>query len=75
MLGTTGCGAEDAIVHGETGLLAEPGVDQVEAALARLLGDDAERERMAQRGREHANQNTWGPNAQRVLDLYREAMG
>ncbi len=73
-LGTLDNGAEDAIVHDKTGLLVPQTIDAVEAALVRLLGDPELRERYGAAGRVHAGANTWIPNAERVLELYREAL-
>lgn len=74
-LGTRDCGAEDAIVDGETGLLVAQEVDAAEVALRRLVGDAEERRAMGARGREHARRMTWRDNARQVLGLYREALG
>lgn len=70
VLGTLDCGAEDAIVDGETGLLVAPNVPAVRAGLARLLGDADLRQRMGSAGRAHAARTTWEDNAARVLELY-----
>ena len=74
VIGTLECGAEDAIVTEETGLLVEPSVDAVTVALERLVSDAELRARMGAAGRAHAAKNTWEPNARRVLELYREAL-
>jgi phosphatidylinositol alpha-1,6-mannosyltransferase len=74
VLGTLGCGAEDAIRDGETGLLAAQDVASVEAALGRLLDDAALRERLAAAGPGEARRRTWTENAGRVLRLYRDAL-
>ncbi len=73
-LGTLGCGAEDAILDGQTGLLVAPELEAVAGALARLLDDGAERRRLAGAAREHARRTTWEDNARRVLALYREVL-
>lgn len=75
VIGTQGCGAEDAIADGRTGYLVQPEVEAVAAALARLVGDGALRRRMGDEGRAHALQNTWAKNAAEVLRLYREVLG
>ncbi len=74
-LGTLGCGAEDAIVDGVTGLLCAPEPQAVEQALGRLLSDAELRSRLGAAGREHARKSPWSENARRVLDLYRRAAG
>jgi phosphatidyl-myo-inositol dimannoside synthase len=73
VVGTLHCGAEDAIVDGETGFLVEPEVGAVAAALTRLCADGALRQRLGQQGQRHALSNTWDKNATRVLALYRAA--
>jgi phosphatidylinositol alpha-1,6-mannosyltransferase len=75
VIGTLGCGAEDAILDGETGLLVPQRVDAVEDALEQLLGDAELRARMGARGREHAAANTWEQNARQVLALYDQVLG
>lgn len=73
-VGSLDCGAEDAIVEGETGLLVPQRVEAIEAGLERLLGDSELRARMGERGREHAAASGWDENAQRVLAIYDEAL-
>ena len=73
-IGTLDCGAEDAIVDGETGLLVEQDVDSVASALERLLGDAELRARMGSAGRRHAGSQTWASNAARVAAIYAEAL-
>jgi phosphatidylinositol alpha-1,6-mannosyltransferase len=71
-VGTLGCGAEDAIVDGETGFLVEPNADAVERALARLLDDGDLHARMRFAARAHAARCSWRDNAAAVLQLYDE---
>lgn len=72
VIGTRDCGAEDAIVDGETGLLV-PQRDSVALADAaiRLLRDTALRQRMGERGQAFAAQHSWDRAAGSTLDLYR----
>lgn len=74
VIGTLHCGAEDAIVDGETGFLVEPEVDAVEGALRKLLEDDATRDRLGAGGLAHAQRSSWDENAERVLGIYRSAL-
>ena len=74
VLGTLDCGAEDAIVDGQTGFLVAQEADAVEGALERLLADAALRERMGEAGLAHAQASGWEENAQRVLALYDDAL-
>jgi phosphatidylinositol alpha-1,6-mannosyltransferase len=71
-IGTLGCGAEDAIVDGQTGLLVAPQAEDVERALARLLDDGELHARMRVAAREHAARRTWRDNAEAVLRMYDE---
>jgi glycosyltransferase involved in cell wall biosynthesis len=73
-LGTLDCGAEDAIVDGETGRLVAQNVDAVESALRELLEDDGLRARMGANGRVHAASSSWERNAREVLAIYREVL-
>ncbi len=74
-IGTLDCGAEDAIVDGETGLLVAQDVRAVEEALGRLLADAALCARMGAAGRAYAAGQTWTENARRVAAIYAEALG
>lgn len=74
-IGTRGCGAEDAILNGESGLL----IDQRDAsgmadALLRLLDNRALRVQMGTAGRAFAKKHTWSQIAAQMLDVYREAI-
>jgi len=73
-IGTRGSGAEDAVRDGETGLLVEPDVEAVAAALQRLLSDAALASHLAGGGRAFARASNWTDNARRVLELYRAAL-
>jgi glycosyltransferase involved in cell wall biosynthesis len=59
------------------GVLVEPGVvGSLAAALGRLVGDEAERARLAQAAREAAaGPYSWDEAARRTLDVYRGLMG
>ncbi len=73
-IGTRGCGAEDAIVDGETGLLVEPRVDAVVAALERLLSDAALARELGEKARRRAQASSWEENARSVLAFYTEVL-
>jgi phosphatidylinositol alpha-1,6-mannosyltransferase len=74
-LGTRDCGAEDAIMDGQTGLLAEQTREAVEVALRRLLGDPELRARLAESAQAHAQRSPWAENARRVLAIYGSLAG
>ncbi len=73
-IGTLGCGAEDAIVDGETGLLVEPRVEAVASALERLLSDARLAQSLGEAARRRARTSSWDENARRVLALYDEIL-
>jgi phosphatidylinositol alpha-1,6-mannosyltransferase len=72
-VGTLGCGAEDAVVDGETGLLV-PQADAAAtaAAVARLLGDGALRREMGQAAERHAARRSWRALADALVARYAE---
>ncbi|HEV8113980.1 MAG TPA: glycosyltransferase family 4 protein [Planctomycetota bacterium] len=74
-IGTRGCGAEDAVVHGVTGLLVEPNEEAVAAGLERLLSDESFARSLGKAARERALQSSWDANARSVLALYDEILG
>jgi len=72
-IGTHNCGAEEAIVDGETGLLVPQNDPQATAeALVRLLTDNALRTRMGQAARLRAHTLSWARLAERTVGYYRE---
>jgi phosphatidyl-myo-inositol dimannoside synthase len=76
VIGSRGCGAEDAIDHGVTGLLVRQAAiaEELPAALLRILGDPALAQRMGQAGREKARAATWDRAAGQVIALYDELL-
>lgn len=75
VVGTLGCGAEDAIVDGKTGFLVAPEPAAVEVALRRIVEDPGLAARLGEDGRTHALANTWAKNAAQVARLYTEVVG
>jgi glycosyltransferase involved in cell wall biosynthesis len=72
-IGTLDCGAEEAIVNGETGLLVPQGdVEATARALVTILGEDDLRARMGQAARQHARRLSWANLAARVAAIYEE---
>ena len=69
-------GVNEAVVNGETGLLVKRGsVDQLADAIIKLLSDKALREKMGGNGRKFVMANfTWDICAQKMLQVYREAL-
>ena len=63
----------EVLVDGETALLVEPGnVEELRAAIVRLIDDEGLRRALGLKAREMAEKEyTWTHNAQRVLDAYK----
>ena len=60
----------------ETVLLVKPDSQELADAILRLLSDRSLRERMGRKGREFVSNNfSWDVCAQRMLQVYREALG
>jgi glycosyltransferase involved in cell wall biosynthesis len=74
-VGARGSGAEEAILHEETGLLV-PQNDPAATteAILRLLRDDALRARMGESARRHAMANGWDQIAAQVMQVYASAL-
>jgi glycogen(starch) synthase len=70
-------GINEAIRNGETGLLATRGKsNELADAIMRLLSDKALREKMGANGRKLVADNfAWDVCAQKMLHIYREALG
>ena len=63
----------EVLADGETALLVQPGdVEELRAAIARLIEDDGLRKSLGARAREVAErEHTWTHNAQRVIDEFK----
>ncbi|MGA8184331.1 MAG: glycosyltransferase family 4 protein [Terriglobia bacterium] len=69
VLGSTGGGAAEAVLHGKTGLLADPeSVAEVAGSLIRLLGDPEMAGRMGREGRRWASHTFTLPVVRRALE-------
>jgi phosphatidylinositol alpha-1,6-mannosyltransferase len=70
-IGTRECGAAEAVIDGETGLLVPQGdAAAAEGALIRLLESQGLRARMGEAGRRRAEQLTWARLAKRMQEEY-----
>ena len=72
VLATPNAGANELLEDGADGVLASD--DEFAAELLRLLGDAAERERLAARGLERSSAFTWPHIAGEYLEIYRQAV-
>jgi len=74
VIGTLGCGAEEAIVDGETGFLVpQYDVEALAGAIIRLLTDADLRARMGAAGRARAAAFSWTNVAAQVRAVYESA--
>ncbi|MCE7947140.1 MAG: glycosyltransferase family 1 protein [Chloroflexi bacterium CFX4] len=75
VIGTTDCGAEDAIQQGKTGFLVAQGDSAGLAdAIVRLLRDPELRAQLGVAGKAFAAQHTWEAAARQVLTLYQQVL-
>lgn len=76
VIGTTNCGAEAAIVPGETGLLVaqERIAEELPAAILELLHDPGKAQAMGAAGQRRAASQTWDHVAQETAALYEKAL-
>lgn len=76
VVGSYGCGAEEAIVNGETGFLVPAGQPEATAqAMEKLLSDPETASRMGAAGRERARLMSWDVTAAKLLEQYEEGLG
>jgi phosphatidylinositol alpha-1,6-mannosyltransferase len=76
VVGSYGCGAEEAIVDGETGFLVPAGQPEPTAeAIRKLLVDSELAIRMGAAGRERARLMSWDVTAQKIMEQYRLGVG
>jgi phosphatidylinositol alpha-1,6-mannosyltransferase len=77
VIGTTDCGAEDAVENGVTGLLvSQTNIDEeLPRAIIRLLSDPVLARRMGDAGRAHARHQTWDRAAAQMIEIYERLLG
>ncbi len=76
VIGTTDCGAEDAIADGRTGLLVRPDdVDDLARALHSLLSNRDLARTLGEAGRRRAAELSWDRIAARFTTVYRDVLG
>lgn len=75
VVGSYGCGAEEAIVDGETGLLVHQGQPEAVArAMGKLLSDPALAAKMGAAGCQRARLMSWDVTAAKLMEQYRAAV-
>ncbi|MBL8157047.1 MAG: glycosyltransferase family 4 protein, partial [Anaerolineae bacterium] len=74
VIGTRGCGIEEAVEESVTGLLVDQVrlAEELPRAILRLLDDPALAERMGAAGQERARRFTWDAAAARLIDAYQQ---
>jgi len=77
VIGTTDCGAEDAIVDGLTGLLIPQSAvtAALPGAIINLLADPARAKQMGAAGKARAQTQTWDHVAKQMIGVYRNIRG
>jgi phosphatidylinositol alpha-1,6-mannosyltransferase len=72
VIGTYGCGAEDAIVDGETGFLVpQNDIKKTAEAVLRLLDNPDLAKKMGESGKERAKQMSWDSMAKKYINVYK----
>ncbi len=75
VIGTYGCGAEDAIINGYNGLLvpqSNPG--KTAEAVEYLLNNPEEAQKMGDNGRKRAEELSWGNITKRIIAVYKSKL-
>jgi glycosyltransferase involved in cell wall biosynthesis len=76
VIASRGTGAEDLVVHGDTGFLVPPDeAGELAGALECLLSDRDLARTMGEAGRKRSLDFTWESTAARYLEIYRDALG
>lgn len=76
VIGTRGCGAEDAVIDGVTGVLVDQGdlVAGLTTTITDLLTDRDRARRLGAAGRDHASAHTWDRTAAALIETYQAAL-
>jgi glycosyltransferase involved in cell wall biosynthesis len=76
VVGSLGCGAEDAIADGKSGyLVPQESPDEIAARIRALLLDPEGARALGEYGQEHAQSFAWDRVAESYLDVYHTALG
>ncbi len=76
IIGTAGCGAEDAVEHEVTGLLVSQDhiATELPSAILSLLDDPPRARQMGAAGKLHTRELTWDQSAQQLLQVYEQTL-
>lgn len=73
VIGTYGCGAEDALIHGKNGFLVEPrNANEAADAAIKILSDASLREKFSKGSVEFARRMNWDKVAERYVEMYKQ---
>lgn len=75
VIGTKTGGIPSAINHGETGLLAEPTIKSVKAAIQKVLNNPELCERLGENGRRWARKHTWDKISNQIDTVIENSIG
>ncbi|MFH1308718.1 MAG: glycosyltransferase family 4 protein [Patescibacteria group bacterium] len=72
VIGTYGCGAEDAIIDGVTGLLVpQNNIQKTSEAILKLLDNPELSKKMGENGKERAKKMDWDGVIKKYIDIYK----
>lgn len=75
VIGTYGCGAEDAVVDGVTGLLVpQNDIKKTAEAVLRLLDDPNLAKKLGENGKKRAQQMSWEKVAKKYIEVYNKTL-
>lgn len=75
VIGTYGCGAEDAIVDGYNGLLVpQDDPDATAKAIKSFLNNPKVAQKMGENGRKRAREMSWDNTVKKILSIYEDAL-
>jgi len=75
VIGSSGCGAEDAIVDGETGILvSQNDPEEISKAIIKLLDNQELAKKMGESGRHRSMVMSWGAQVEKYRSKYEEFM-
>ncbi len=75
VIGTYGCGAEDAIIDGETGILVpQNDIKKTAEAILKLLDNPELAEKFGKNGKERAQQMSWENQVKKYIDIYENTL-
>jgi len=75
VVGTCGCGAEDAIINGITGLLVpQNDIKKTAEAVLKILDNPELAKKLSENGKKRAQQMSWNNVVEKYLRIYKDAL-